>query len=124
MSEDIVTRLEVAIDMEPHEWGLLADAKKEIERLRAETKRTLRDKIRTTAQQRDEWRDKYFKTTAEIERLRRDGNFLFNSLQWAMEGREVPEDMADVMNSWQEARRRRSEATEIVETMLEAGMEW
>lgn len=42
----------------------------EIERLRAETKRTLRQKLRETARERDEWRERYLNATL-IEDARR-----------------------------------------------------
>lgn len=37
-----------------------------------------------------------------VKRLQVLGNFLFNSLQWAMEGRDIPEDIADVIAAWEE----------------------
>lgn len=45
------------------------------------------------------------KNQQEIERLRTLGDMLARTVQWALQEREIPEDVSDLLFSWEEARR-------------------
>lgn len=72
MTDDIVTRLrEQAYACYCSDLGRVcspcqerAEAADEIERLRSETKKTLRRKLRNTARESDEWRQRYLNASA------------------------------------------------------------
>lgn len=53
----------------------------------------------------------YVRAAHAIERLREVGDMLVNCLEWAMQGREMTEDMADTVETWEELRKNSTAAT-------------